>query len=483
MKGNSRYLRQKSGRRVWLYCRAVPKDMKSRDSRAPTVTISTRTEDLEEARQFRNRQVRRDDDYWQALRSGMDATTARDKYDAALQMQQAKAAKWFDPDLTYEELEKEGGDIELSRTLDEAYHSVMGRGAFDHWPAVVDGPSGEKKLVRNPKRYAPATNEQRAAIDVILAGTTGLVAEAPELNVQEAFQFWREDLARHEWENKSPEQRRNWGNPVTRAADNFEKIVGGGHPFMRTTRPEAIRVREWLQKRILKEEITNSTANRDMGLLRKVWQAIADYQGLDESNPFRKLQWPKSPTSRPPFTVEWVSEKFLLGTELAGMNPEARRAILAMIETGCRPSEILNLRPENIHLDADIPYLRIREMPGREIKSKNSDRSVPLVGISLSAMSNQPDGFPRYRDRENAFSGMANKYLRKNGLLESEKHSVYSIRHLFKDRLRVGINDSELRDELMGQAQGRPHYGSGFSLEKKLEELSKIALPFDPNII
>lgn len=65
---------------------------------------------------------------------------------------------------------------------------------------------------------------------------------------------------------------------------------------------------------------------------------------------------------------------------------QARLIVYALIETGCRPSEIANLLPEDIRLGDAVPHIRIRPRKGREIKTQTSIREIPLVGVSLEAM-------------------------------------------------------------------------------------------------
>ena len=68
-----------------------------------------------------------------------------------------------------------------------------------------------------------------------------------------------------------------------------------------------------------------------------------------------------------------------------------------------------------------------------------------------------------------------NKYLRENDLKPTPNHSLYSLRHTFKDRLRDAGAPEEVIDELMGHKKSGPKYGRGHMLEKKHEWLRKIA--------
>jgi hypothetical protein len=65
----------------------------------------------------------------------------------------------------------------------------------------------------------------------------------------------------------------------------------------------------------------------------------------------------------------------------------------------------------------------------------DSLREIPFVGAALAALKAKPEGFPRYRDNSSTFSATANKFLLENGLRPTEEHTVYSLRHSFKDRL------------------------------------------------
>jgi integrase len=69
-----------------------------------------------------------------------------------------------------------------------------------------------------------------------------------------------------------------------------------------------------------------------------------------------------------------------------------------VLETGARPSEIINLSKARIVLDAEIPYIRI-QAEGRLLKTDHSERDIPLVGLALEAMKRHPNGFPRYFDK------------------------------------------------------------------------------------
>jgi hypothetical protein len=68
------------------------------------------------------------------------------------------------------------------------------------------------------------------------------------------------------------------------------------------------------------------------------------------------------------------------------------------------------------------------------------------------------------------------KHFKKHKLLPSEKHSIYSFRHSFKDRLKAVEAPEELVDEMMGHTIDKPKYGDGYGLKLKLKYLKAIAM-------
>jgi len=145
-----------------------------------------------------------------------------------------------------------------------------------------------------------------------------------------------------------------------------------------------------------------------------------------------------------------------------------------MINTGYRPSEGAALLPMHIQLEGAVPYILIRP-EGRQLKTKTSKRTIPLAGISLDALRECYNGFPRYRDKP-GLSATLNKFLRENKLMESEDHVVYSLRHSFEDRLLAAGVDERIRRDLMGHALGRERYGIGATLEMAHEIIQRVAL-------
>ena len=79
---------------------------------------------------------------------------------------------------------------------------------------------------------------------------------------------------------------------------------------------------------------------------------------------------------------------------------DENRWLLALIsDTGMRLSEAAGLAKDDIVLDADIPHITVRPHTWRRLKTKGSERTLPLVRSSLWAAERaveSPYLFPRY---------------------------------------------------------------------------------------
>ena len=64
---------------------------------------------------------------------------------------------------------------------------------------------------------------------------------------------------------------------------------------------------------------------------------------------------------------------------------EPRWLVALISDTDMRLNEAAGLAKEDIVMDADIPHVTIRPHPWRRLKTKGSERTLPLVGASLWA--------------------------------------------------------------------------------------------------
>lgn len=299
-------------------------------------------------------------------------------------------------------------------------------------------------------------------------------AKEPPLTISKALEaYW--PLSQDRRHGKSDDQIRRWQNPRLKAIKNLIGVIGD-KPLADITGDDMLDFRQWWIERIEDEGLTPGSANKDLTHLGDVLKTVNRMKRLGLVLPLSDLALKEGDTKpRPPFSVAWIRDKLLAPSALDGMNAEARAILLVMVNTGCRPSELAALSSNTIHLDSNTPYISI-EPEGRQIKTKHSRRVVPLLGVSLEALRAFPEGFPRYRTSSASLSATVNKFLRENRLMESDQHTLYSLRHSFEDRMLAAGIDDRIRRDLFGHRLTRERYGDGASLEQKAALLQPVAL-------
>ena len=277
--------------------------------------------------------------------------------------------------------------------------------------------------------------------------------------------------------NKSDDQVRKWKNPRKKAVNNLINLIGD-ISVEKVTRDHILQLRDWWSERILCDGLSSNSPNKDFTYLRILLSFTSDDKqlGLNTEYLFSRVRFTNVPSTRPPFPTEHIQEKLLNIKNLSDLHPECQMFLFAMADTGARPSELVGLNSSNgdIRLDTDIPYIYIRPEEKKALKTTQSKRMIPLVGASLYAFQNLPEGFEHYYRKADNLSSNINQYLRERGLLPSPEHTIYSLRHSFEDRLTAVEPPEKVQAALMGHKYNRPRYGDGPSLEQKKKWLDKI---------
>jgi integrase len=315
----------------------------------------------------------------------------------------------------------------------------------------------------------------RGVVDDPLARAAVLGTEKrPVFHLSKLFVEY-EEMTKDEAKGFSRNQLRVWRNSRMRAVENLVSVVGD-KPVNEVTVDDAIDYTDWWRDRIVNEDVAVKSANKDIGQLSRMLKDVSIRRRLNIPDIFKGLRLRgATERSRKPFETEFIQKKLLATGALDGLNEEARYVLYVVTETGMRPSEVVNLQKDAIRLDAKIPYVKVQP-DGRKLKTEDSEREIPLVGVALAVMKLRPEGFPRYRDKSSSLSATVNKFLTMNSLRPTKDHSVYSLRHSFKDRLVAAEAPDSLIDSLMGHKTYKPKYGKGPSLELKLKFLESIVL-------
>ena len=261
---------------------------------------------------------------------------------------------------------------------------------------------------------------------------------------------------------------------------NYLIGIAGNKPLGDYTRADALKFREWLIDRGL----TGSSVTRNFSYLKAVFNFAVSEYALDITNPFLGVYHDRQAgvIKRQPIPMENIK---LVQEHCRQIDDDLRWLIALLSDTGLRLAEGAGLLKSDIHLDCEVPFVRIQKHPWRGLKTRSSERGVPLVGQALwaaervvQAPSDSVFAFARYNQTDttaaNSASAALNKWL---------KHYVpagctmHSFRHSMRDRLRAVECPSDIIDQIGGwQTDGIGHsYGTGSPISVLQRQLMKIA--------
>jgi integrase len=235
---------------------------------------------------------------------------------------------------------------------------------------------------------------------------------------------------------------------------------------------------------LLKREVSHNTVKRNFECIRAIWNFAARENGISDPNPFANMNYGNgaSAIKRMPIPIDDLRKV----QQLCYQKDDDIRWLIALLsDTGMRLAEAAGLAKEDVFLDTEIPYVRLCERPWRPLKTRSSERDVPLVGAALwaaqRAYESSPNEhlFPRYCSEQGCKADYAsnslNKWLRKH---VPSGCVVHSFRHSMRDRLRAVECPSEMIDQIggwqtAGVGQG---YGNGYTARQMQPFLDTLCL-------
>jgi integrase len=258
---------------------------------------------------------------------------------------------------------------------------------------------------------------------------------------------------------------------IRTANRNIEYIIKvlGNKPTRLYSSSEAGKFRDWL----FEQGMSHSTVKRVFSSVRAIINLAINEFGLNILNPFSKVYLPSSNNikiRRPIPFKELVKVQSICRKE----DDELRWIVALLSDSGMRLSEALGLTKKDINLINSTPHIKLIPHPWRRLKTKSSDRFIPLVNESLWAcqriLEHNNDSifaFPRYTSvngcNANSASAALNKWLKEK---LTDDYVIHGFRHSFRDRLRAIECPIEIIDQLGGWSfksvgQG---YGKGYEL-------------------
>jgi integrase len=265
------------------------------------------------------------------------------------------------------------------------------------------------------------------------------------------------------------------------AERNIQSVVSvlGDRPLDEYASSDAAAYRDYL----LKKGLTTNSVKRNFSTIRSIINLSIQEYGLDCKNAFSKVFLPDlgDAKRRKPIPIDVIRK---IQQECLCIGDEARWLVALISDTGMRLSEAAGLHIDDIKLDEEVPHIDLKPHSWRTLKTKGSQRQIPLVGASLwaakrvKANSNaSPYAFPKYTSAKgtnaNSASAAINKWLKPR---VPEGCVVHSFRHSLRDRLRAVQCPSDMIDQIGGWATAGvgQAYGEGYGLEKISEMLTLI---------
>ena len=237
-----------------------------------------------------------------------------------------------------------------------------------------------------------------------------------------------------------------------------------------------------LRDALIDRGLVASSIKRNFEVVRSVFNVAAKETGLDVVNPFSGVILTSAPAGkkRKPIPIDDVRKV----QQLCYQKDDDIRWLIALLsDTGIRLAEATGLAKEDVFLDTEIPHVRLCERRWRPLKTRSSERNVPLVGAALWAVTrvyeSSPNAylFPRYCTSEKCKADYAsntlNKWLRQKIV---PPYVAHSFRHSFRDRLRSVECPSDIVDQMGGWSTSSigQQYGYGYPLAVKHKWLLKI---------
>ena len=243
----------------------------------------------------------------------------------------------------------------------------------------------------------------------------------------------------------------------------------GNLPIDEYNSKDASKFRDWL----MEKGLLVSSVKRIFSSIRSIINLSISEDGINCINAFSKTYMPDKDSIdlRKPIPTKDIKHIQSLCRE---HDDDLRWLIALLSDTGMRLGEGVGLLKSDMKLDCEIPHISLIPHPWRRLKTKSSQRCIPLVGASLWAskkiLDNRNDSiyaFPRYTTKDNCNANSAsatlNKWLKEKLLND---YVIHGFRHSFRDRLRAIECPTEIIDQLGGwslRSVGEG-YGKGYEL-------------------
>ena len=161
---------------------------------------------------------------------------------------------------------------------------------------------------------------------------------------------------------------------ANRTIEYVIKLVGD-RPVASNTSAEAAKFRDWL----MEQGMGMKTVKRVFAAVRAIVNLSISAEGLDCTNAFSKTYFPENgvEAKRQPIPIQSIRSIQRLCRSL---DDDMRWLVALISDTGMRLGQAAGFRLTDIKLDAPIPHIDLRPHPWRSLKTRGSQRLIPIVG-------------------------------------------------------------------------------------------------------
>ena len=198
------------------------------------------------------------------------------------------------------------------------------------------------------------------------------------------------------------------------------------------------------------------TVKRVFASVRAIINLAISEEGFDCSNAFAKTYFPDDEMLNQDSHIHEDIKK--VQSLCRDIDDEMRWLIALISDTGMRLGEAAGLLKEDIKRDEPIPHIDLKPHPWRTLKTRGSQRLIPLTNEALwaskrllEANNDSIFAFPATAMKEgckaNSASGGLNKWLHQ---YVPDNCVIHSFRHSLRDRLRAVECPSDIVDAIGG---------------------------------
>ena len=252
--------------------------------------------------------------------------------------------------------------------------------------------------------------------------------------------------------------------------------LAGDKPINQYQRQDAMKLRDYL----VDKKLAGTTVRRNVGCVRTIINFVMNEYSLEMNNPFHNIFIEKQARTVKRLPVP-LDRLIAIQRECAEIADERRLLILLLSGSLMRLSEAAGLLQDDIVMKGDMMTVCIRPNTLRDLKTRSSERQIPLIGYARHAVElllrhKSTLLFPNTVGNElngNSVSAAVNKWLRPR---VSQGVTAHLFRHTGRDLLREVECPVPVIDAIGGWVSAKSAgegYGSGYSLEVMTQYLGR----------